>query len=89
MSCTFEPMIHSRDIGPEIYLFWQWIDHNIDVHYQVKCRFCMPWTPIYMELVLPGHNETPCPLSSQSEQVYYCSNVINDIVISHALSLVV
>ena len=44
---------------------------------------------LYMELVLPGHNKTPCQLSSQSEQVYYCSNVINDIVISHALSLVV
>ena len=29
-----------------------------------------------MELVLPGHNKTPCPLSSQSEQVYYCSHVI-------------
>ena len=33
---------------------------------------------LYMELVLPGHNKTPCPLSSQSEQVYYCNHVIND-----------
>ena len=49
MSCTFEPVIQSGDSGQQIH-FWQLsLDHNMDVHkgvhYQVKHRLYMPWTP--------------------------------------------
>ena len=49
MSCTFEPVIQSGDTGQHIP-FWQLsFDHNMDVHkgvhYQVKHRLYMPWTP--------------------------------------------
>ena len=54
-------------------LFWQLsIDHNMDVHYQVKHRLYMPWTPSWWCLVFTRKS---CPLSSQSERTHYYSHI--------------
>ena len=40
MGCTLEPAIQSCDFVQQQLS----IDHNMDIHYQVKHRLYMPWT---------------------------------------------
>ena len=40
MGCTLEPAIQSCDFVQRQLS----IDHNMDIHYQVKHRLYMPWT---------------------------------------------
>ena len=46
---TLEPAIQSGDTGQRIPFF------DEDIHYQVKHRLHMPWTPSYNYVVMPGH----------------------------------